>query len=267
MSKLTLTGLSLLLFLLFASPQATAPKAFGGTQKVAQSEGQSWTLQNMIVQNGSATMDLDLNRLNGIGSTPQTTVRLQFAATANSFFTILVFNDLLRGPDHGSMALVPQNPAPALPVSLGASIGQLAVEKLPSGAGFDLAVRDEKTGFVFFNVEGDQYGYDANARLLSITGGRLLVSNEFAKALGRPSDTGAVAGEISIGATMEPIEINHLDENGNVESASLPPLNVPLPGTVPGPDVIVGELLDFVQSQTGSVGGRVGLALGTDACN
>jgi len=229
----------------------------------------------MIVQNGSVTMDLDLNRLNGIGSGGQGTVRLQFAVAANSFFSILVFNDLLRGPDHGSMALVPQNSAAAgvnapgysLPVSLGASIRQLAVEKLPSGAAFDLAVRDEKTGFVFFNVEGDQYGYDANARLLSITGGRLLVSNEFAKALGRASDAGSVAGEISIGATMEPIEINRLDENGNVKSASLPPLNVPLPGTVPGPDVIVGELLDFVQSQTGSVNGRVGLALGTDACN
>src|SRR4029077_3461327 len=60
-------------------------------------------------------------------------------------------------------------------------------------------------------------------------------------------------------------EINHLDENGNVTYASLPA--VPLPGTVPGPDVIVGSLLDFVQSQSGSVGGRVGLALGTDACN
>src|SRR6185369_15571195 len=155
--------------------------------------------------------------------------------------------------------------ASALPVSLGASIKQLVVEKLPSNAGFDLAVRDGKTGFVFFNVEGGHYDYDANARLLSITGGRLLISNEFAKALGRASDTGAVAGEISIGATMEPIEINHLDENGNVTSASLPA--VPLPGTVPGPDVIVGSLLDFVQSQSGSVGGRVGLALGTDACN
>ena len=104
-------------------------------------------------------------------------------------------------------------------------------------------------------------------KLLSITGGRLLVSNEFAKALGRPSDAGAVVGEISIGATMESIEINHLDENGNVKSASLPALNQPGVGTVPGPDVIVGSLLDFVQSDNGSVGGRVGLALGTDACN
>ena len=131
--------------------------------------------------NGSRSQPVEWNQLR-----TATTVRLQFAVAANSFFSILVFNDLLRGPDHGSMALVPQNSAPALPVSLGASIRQLAVEKLPSGAGFDLAVRDDKTGFVFFNVEGDQYDYDANAKLLSITGGRLLVSNEFAKALGRP---------------------------------------------------------------------------------
>ena len=37
---------------------------------------------------------------------------------------------------------------------LGASLKQLVVEKLPSDQGFDLAVRDSKTGFTFFNVEG-----------------------------------------------------------------------------------------------------------------
>jgi hypothetical protein len=267
MSKLTLTGFALPLFLLFASPQASGPKAFGGTSKVVQSQGRSGTLQKMIVESGSVTMDLDLNRLNGIGAVRQTTVRLQFAVAANSFFSILVFNDLLRGPDHGSMVLVPQNSVPTLPVSLGASIKQLALEKLASNAGYDLAVRDNKTGFVFFNVEGAHYDYDANAKALNITGGRLLVSKELAKALGRPSNSGAVVGEISIGGIMEPIEINHLDENGNVTSASLPALPQPDPGTIPGPDVIVGSLLDFVQSESGSVGGRVGLALGTDACN
>jgi hypothetical protein len=267
MSKLTLAGLALPLFLLFASPQASGPKAFGGTTKVVQSQEHGGTLQKMIVANGSVTMDLDLNRLNGIGSAVQATVRLQFAVAANSFFSILVFNDLLRGPDHGSMALVPQNSASDLPVSLAASIGQLVVEKLPAGAAFDLAVRDGKTGLVFFNIEGGNYDYEANAHSLSITGGRLLVSNELAKALGRPSDAGAVAGQLSLGATMETIEINHLDENGNVTSASLPPLKQPAVGTVPGPDVIVGNLLDFAQSENGSVGGRVGLALGTDACN
>ena len=68
MSKLTLAGLALPLFLLFASPQASGPKAFGGTRKVVQSQEHSGTLQKMIVENGSVTMDLDLNRLNGIGS-------------------------------------------------------------------------------------------------------------------------------------------------------------------------------------------------------
>ncbi len=70
MSKLTLAGLALPLFLLFASPQASGPKAFGGTRKVVQSQEHSGTLQKMIVENGSVTMDLDLNRLNGIGSAP-----------------------------------------------------------------------------------------------------------------------------------------------------------------------------------------------------
>ena len=41
MSKITLTGLALPLFLLFASPQASGPKAFGGTRKVVQSQEQS----------------------------------------------------------------------------------------------------------------------------------------------------------------------------------------------------------------------------------
>src|SRR5437870_13678946 len=281
MSKLTLTGLALPLFLLFASPQASAPKAFGGTKKIAQSEGGSGTLQKMIVQNGTVTMDLDLNRLNGSALTTGKFQSVRFAVAANSFFSILVFNDLLRGPEQGSMALIPQAgvnamagigdagvnaPGYSSPVSLGASIKQLVIEKLPSDAGFDLAVRDAKTGFTFFNIEGPQYAYDANAQLLSITGGRLVVSNEFAKTLGRSSEVGAIVGKISIGVAMQPIEVQTL-VNGNTKSMVMPPLQQPLPGTVPGPDVIIGELLDLVQSQTGSVNGRVGIALGTDACN
>src|SRR5215510_14286375 len=139
MSKLTLTGLALPLFLLFASPQASVPKAFGGTRKVVQSDGLSGTLQKMIVQDGSVTMDLDLNRLNGIGSGAHGTVRLQFAVAANSFFSILVFNDLLRGPDHGSMALIPQTRnTSGLPAALNAALNRLVIEKLPANDAFDL---------------------------------------------------------------------------------------------------------------------------------
>ena len=223
------------------------------------------TLEKMIVASGSVAMDLDLNRLNGVGSATKLDT-LRFEVRPNSFFTILVFNNVLRGPTLGSMGLIPENSA-TLPASLQASSNQLVIEKIPSSDPYDIVVRDGKTGFIFFNIEGNLYDYDAKAQLLSITGGRLLVSKEFAESLGRSSDVGAVVGEISIGATMQPVEITRLDENGDVKSATLPALNQPGVGTVPGPDVIIGELIGLVQSQTGSVGGRVGLALGTDACN
>ena len=71
-------------------------------------------------------------------------------------------------------------------------------------------MRDSKTGFTFFNIEGGQYDYDAAARSLGITDGRLLVSKEFANALGRPSDAGSIIGKISVGAAMQPIEITML---------------------------------------------------------
>ena len=270
MSKLTLTGLALPLFLLFASPPASAPKAFGATKETPESQGQTGTLQKMIIESGSVTMNLDVNRLNGIGSVPGRPTTLQFAVAANSFFPILVFNELLRGPEPGSMALIPAGvnaSGYSLPAALGASLKQLVIEKLPSGEAFDLAVRDGKTGFTFFNIEGDQYDYDAKAQSLSITGGRLLISKEFAESLGRASHAGAVAGEISIGATMQPVEITQLDANGDVKSARLPALQRPLPGTVPGPDVIIGEFFGLEQLGNGAVNGRVGLSLGTDACN
>ena len=119
----------------------------------------------------------------------------------------------------------------------------MSSRKSNSSEPFDLVVRDGKTGFTFFNIEGHVYNYDAAAHLLSIKGGRLLVSKEFAESFGRPSDAGAVAGEISIGATMQPIEITQLDENGDVKSARLPALNQPGLVVIPGPDVIIGELI------------------------
>jgi hypothetical protein len=238
------------------------------SQKTSDAPG--GTLQKMIVESGSVTMNLDLNGLNGDSSLVARPITLQFVAAANSFLPILVFNDLLRGAEPGSMALVPagvNDPGYSLPGGLGTSFKQLVVEKLPSGQGFDLAVRDSKTGFTFFNVEGHQYNYDVKAQSLSITGGRLLISKEFANALGRPSDVGAFVGRISVGATMQPIEIARLDKNGEVKSETLPALNQPGVGSVPGPDVIVGELIGLEQSDFGDAGGRVGLALGTDACN
>jgi hypothetical protein len=273
MSKLTLTGLALLLFLLFASPPASTPKAFGATKKTPESQDQTGTLQKMIVESGSVTMDLDVNRLNGIGYSPGRPTTLQFAVAANSFFPILVFNDLLRGAEPGSMALIPTGvnvPGYGLTAALATSLKQLAIEKLPFGEPFDLAVNGGKTGFTFFNIEGHQYDYDVNAQLLSITGGNLRISKEFANALGRPLDAGALVGRISIGAAMQPIEVQTI-VNGETKSVVMPPLNGATAGDtptlVPGPDVIVGVIPEMAQYGNDTVNHRVGLGIGTTSCN
>ena len=262
MSKLTLTGFMLPLLLLFASPDANSK--LSAARK--QTPGESGTLQKMIVENGVVTMDLDLDRLSADGSLAAKVVQQRFAVAANSFFSILVFNDLLRGPEQGSMALVPQY-STALPSPLMASINQLALEKLPSSEQFDLAVRDAKNGFTFFNVERNQYDYDANGQLLSIQAGRLLISKEFADALGRPADAGSAVGKISVSATMRPIEITQL-VNGEVKSVVMPPLRGAAgetPTQATGPDVIVGDMPDM--EQFGSAGTQVGLAVATTSCN
>ena len=230
------------------------------------------TFQKMIVENGSVTMDLDLNAFNGTGSLVARPVTLQFVIGANSFFPILVFNDLLRGPRPGSIALIPVEAAPnalgaagtslsqatLLPLQLATSLKQLVVEKI-SDHSDKLAVRDAKTGFTFFDIKGGEYNYDANAQSLSFSNGRLLVSKEFATALGRLSDAGATIGKISVGAALQLIEVDQL-VNGETQSVFMPAV-----GTQPGPDVIVGDLFDL--SQFGSAGTQVGLAVGTESCN
>src|SRR4029077_4958808 len=290
MSKITLNGL-VLLFLLFlgnssgnyaaASATATAPKAqFGQAAPQSQparpglDQSGTGTLQKMIVQSGSITMQLDLNRLNGISSVAERPSTLGFVAAANSFFSVLVFNDQLRGPEPGSIALVPAAGVNALgyslPVALGASLKQLVIEKLSSDQSFDLAVRDAKTGFTFFNVEGHQYDYDATGQLLSITGGRLLISKEFASALGRPADVSAAVGRISIGAAMQLIEIDQL-VNGEPKSMAMPSLQHGVgpetPTLVPGPDVIVGDLPSMAQFGNDTVNHRDVLRGGTNSRN
>jgi hypothetical protein len=284
-----------------ASQTARSPQRAGYAAATAAPTG---TLQKMIVENGSVRMDLDLNRLNGINVPSQMEGRapasplagatssdlrsasqssalqtLNFAVGANSFFPVLVFNDQLRGPLPGSIALVPVEAAvPAaggsvsqatrLPLQLGASLKQLAVEKLPSGQGADLAVRDSNTGFTFFKIQGNQYNYDSVAQSLAITNGRLVVSKEFANALNRPDEADVAVGTISIGAAMQPTEITQV-ANGHAQSVLMPPMQHKLgPGTpnlVAGPDVIVGDIEDV--DQQGNNATQVGLAIGTDSCN
>ena len=190
----------------------------------------------------------------------------------------LSLTSLLRGLQPGSMALALQNSSSAgvnasgyrnLPAALSSSLKRLAVEKLSSGQGFDLAVRDSNTGFTFFNIEGHQYNYDAAARSFTITGGRLLISKQFANTLGIPLEAGSLAGTISIGAAMQPIQIDQV-VRGETKSMVMPPMqhavDPAVPNLLPGPDVIVGDVEDVAQFDP-PVGTQVGLAIGTDSCN
>jgi hypothetical protein len=269
MPKKALTAFILPFLFLLSPPDAGSADPVGQKQKSRENQnGDTGTLQKMIVESGTVTMNIDLNGLNGSISLVARPVTLQFAVAANSFFPVLIFNELLRGPEQGSMALIPQGSSPAgsnnVRAALSASLKQLAIEKLPSSEQFDLAVRDGNSGFTFFNIEGHDYDYNARAQSLTIADGRLLISKEFANALGRPSDAGALVGKISIGAAMQPIEITQA-VNGQVKSDVLPALARPLPGTVPGPDVIVGELHQI--EEEGNTATQVGVAVGTISCN
>src|SRR5262245_64831753 len=133
---------------------------YANQPKQNSSDTLSGTLQKMIVENGSVTMNVDVNGLNGSNDLTIRPVTLSFAAGTNSFFPILVFNDRLRSLEPGSIALVPQSrPISLLPAVLTASFKQLVVEKLSPSAAFDLAVKDARTGLTFFNVEGHEYDY------------------------------------------------------------------------------------------------------------
>src|SRR6266480_3407986 len=128
-----------------ASKTAHSPQRAGFAAATAPAP--SGTFQKMIVENGSVSMDLDLDALDPQtfpGSLTARPATLQFAVAADSFFPILVFNDLLRGLQPGSMALMPVevNPvevavsaagssvsqATRLPLQLGASLKKLVIE-------------------------------------------------------------------------------------------------------------------------------------------
>lgn len=242
-----------------SDPTATGPNQYR--------DGSNGTMEKMIVASGSVAMDLDLSRLNGSASRAKTSRQgeLRFDVEHDSFFTILVFNDELRGALPSSMKLIQQNSA-TLPAKLTAAAGQLMVEATPFGEQYELAVRDSKSGFIFFNVEGVEYDYAAAGHTLSVNGGRLLLSKEFAAEIGRPAEAGTVIGKISLNTNMRSIEISHV-VNDEVVSDVMPAAGRTESGSVPGPDVIVGDLNGLSQPDSGIVNGQVGISVGTDSCN
>ena len=102
MSKITLTSFALLLLLFLGNSSGNS--AAQSNQKSAHAP--AGTLQKMVVQSGSVRMQLDFSRLNATSFAGRTAT-IHFAIATNSFFPVLVFNDLLRGAEPGSMTLIP----------------------------------------------------------------------------------------------------------------------------------------------------------------
>ena len=154
------------------SAQASSLDLMGG---LFGPDGESGTFEKMIVANGNITMDIDLNRLNGASPSARKTI-LSFDAVQDTFFAILVLNGELRGPVPSSMDITPRTNA-ALPAALKASYRQLIIESLPWGGQYEMAIRDKKTGFTFFNIEGQEFVFDSNQNVLGIQSARLLISH------------------------------------------------------------------------------------------
>ena len=142
---------SLLAFCLLIGAAAVQASTYDFMEPNSVGTQDSGTLEKMIVSNGSISMEIDLNRLNGAAPSAKKST-LNFDAVQDTFFAILVLNGEFRGPVPSSMEITPRGNA-NLPASLRASYRQLVLEFLPWGADYEFAIRDKKTGFTFFNVE------------------------------------------------------------------------------------------------------------------
>lgn len=221
------------------------------------------TYEKMAATSGTVSIRLDVNALQGTYTKDPVYTNLGFRAGTDSFFTAIATDEEFRGLLPSSLPLLPEGQS-VIPGKLGASLGQLIVESTAFGSHYSLVLRDAKTGFVFFNVEGHEYVYQPHGRFLSIKGGRLLFSKEYAEELGRPGDAGRWVGEVSMDLSMRAIEIAKVVD-GAVVSDTLPAS--PNAGSIPGPDVVVGDLNGLYQPSGTVNGTQVGLAVGTDSCN
>ncbi len=235
-----------------------------GTDGAKAAKNDTGAQEKMIVANGSVAIDLDLAGSGRANSGKTGSGALKFEFERDSFFTVLVFKNELRGAIPSTAKLIPQS-YPELPGKLGTSFQTLALQRTEWGSDYEFAIIDAKTGFTFFNIEGAQLEYDAATRELSLPSGRVLLSKEFAADLGRPQESGRVVGNISISANMRTIEVAQI-VNGETTSVSMPNVRRDDALAVPGPDVIVGDVNGLAQFGS-AAGGFVGLALGTDSCN
>ena len=137
---------------------------------------------------------------------------------------------------------------------------------MPWGGHYDLVVRDGKTGFIFFNIEG------AGIRLQSERHSCSACPDRTTADLERVCRRTRTSVRCRHRRWTDFDQGNYAPDRGHArsltaksQSACCCPSN-PETGSVPGPDVIVGDLSGLAQfgSQSGT---QVGLAVGTDSCN
>ena len=261
MSKITLICFALLSVLFFGN----SSENYAAQPKEHASDASTGTLQKMIVENGSVTLNVDLNGLNGSNALITRPAALQFAAASNSFFSILVFNDQLRGAESGSIALVPQGrPVSMLPSLLATSLKQLVVEKLPCRFGFRHGcARRENRLHVFQNRRTSirlrcQGAVTRCPKWTAADVKRICRRRSAVPRMLIPSlEKSPLAHGCNRLKSRNWLMANPIDDHAS--AASLQPRDDP------GPDVIVGDLPSM--EQFGSDGTQVGLAVGTTSCN
>lgn len=219
----------------------------------------SGTLEKLAVASGNVSVEIDTNKLNGVEARPQNTA--SSFTVGEAMFTIITFDGEMRATLPSAMEIAAETD---LPATLEESRSDLVIEAMMPGSPYELVLRNAATGFTFFNIEGHQFDYIPASHSLRIFGGRLLVSDDYAAQLGRPKLSGSTVGTIEMNATMRVLEITQI-EGGKAISSTLPPSNTEN-GTVPGPDVIVGDVYGLQQFGS-AVSGHVGLAVGTNSCN
>ena len=180
------TTLGLMLSLLLIVGGSSNYSIAGSKQK--SDSAQTETVQKLIIASGDVALDLDLNQFEDNQASVEKASRatLHMALAPDSFFTIIVNNDLFRASLPGSVGLIAQNTA-NLPAPLSTALNHLALDRRPTDEAFELVLRDANSGFVFFNIEGQHANYEAANSSFSINEGRLLVSKEFAQQLGHSS--------------------------------------------------------------------------------
>ena len=120
------------------------------------------TLQKMIVENGSVTLNLDLNGLNGSNDLTTRPVTLQFAAATTRFFlfSFSTVNCAVPSRDRSHWCRKPTESAASRRAGHISQAARRRETSARSRRSISLCAT-QGPGLTFFNVEGHQYDYDA----------------------------------------------------------------------------------------------------------